>query len=72
MISEINIERRTLPEHFDQSRIQTVIEEIEMALLEDAGVHARIYADSITLKAKVSTNNLVDTVATLKDLGLIS
>ena len=72
MISEINIERRNLPQQFDQSRISTVIDEIEMALLDDGGVHARIYADSMTLKVKVSTDQLVDTVATLKDLNLIA
>lgn len=72
MITEIHIERRTLPQHFDQSRITTVIDEIEMALLDDGGVHARVYANSIELTVKVATNNLVDTVATLKELGLIS
>lgn len=72
MITEINIERRTLPQHFDQSRITTVLDEIEMALLDDGGVHASAYANSVELTIKVATNNLVDTVATLKDLGLIS
>ena len=72
MISEIHIERRTMPKHFDQSRIQIVVDEIEMALLDDGGVHARVYANSVELTVKVATNNLVDTVATLKDLNLVS
>lgn len=72
MISEIRIERRTMPQHFDQSRISTVIDEIEMALLDDGGVHARIYANSVDMTVKVATNQLVDTVATLKDLNLVS
>jgi hypothetical protein len=72
MITEIHIERRTLPERFANSRTNTVLDEIEMALLDDGGVHARAYANSVELTIKVATNNLVDTVATLKDLGLIS
>lgn len=72
MISEIHIERRTMPQHFDQSRITSVIDEIEMALLDDGGVHARVYANSAELTVKVATNKLVDTVATLKDLALVS
>ena len=72
MITVIHIERSTMPKHFDQSRIQTVVDEIEMALLDEAGVYARVYANSVELTVKVPTNNLVDTVDTLKDLYLIS
>ena len=30
---------RNLPEHFDRSRITVVLEEIEMALMDDGGVY---------------------------------
>ena len=72
MITEIDIERRTLPERFVNSRTNTLLDEIEMALLDDGGVYASVYANSVELTVKVATHHLIDTVATLKDLGLIS
>ena len=62
---------RKLPEHFDRSRITVVLEEIEMALMDDGGVYGRTFADSFTITVEVPTHQLMDTASCLKDLGLI-
>ena len=71
MLSEISIERRKLPQNFDQSRIHLVLEDIEVALLDKAGVHATAYADSICILIKVPTNNLLDAATALTEMKLI-
>ena len=45
--STIRLPIRKLPDHFDRSRITTVLDEIESALMDDGGVYVRAYADSI-------------------------
>ena len=62
---------RKLPEHFDRSRITVVLEEIEMALMDDGGVYGRTFADSFTITVEVPTHQLMDTANCLKGLGLI-
>ena len=62
---------RNLPEHFDRSRIAVVLEEIEMALMDDGGVYGRTFADSFTITVEVPTHQLMDTASCLKSLGLI-
>ena len=69
--TSIRLPIRNLPEHFDRSRITVVLEEIEMALLDDGGVYGKTHADSFTITVEVPTHQLVDTASCLKDLGLI-
>jgi len=69
--STIRIAIRKLPDHFDSSRITTVLDEIESALMDDGGVYVRAYADSMTITIEVPTNQLIDAAACLKDLALI-
>ncbi len=69
--STIRIAIRKLPEHFDPSRITTVLDEIESALMDDGGVYVRAYADSMTITIEVPTNQLIDAATCLKDLDLI-
>ena len=69
--TSIRLPIRNLPEQFDRSRISTVLDEIESALMDDGGVYVRAYADSMTITIEVPTNQLVDATACLKDLQLI-
>ena len=69
--STIRIAIRKLSEHFDPSRITTVLDEIESALMDDGGVYVRAYADSMTITIEVPTNQLIDAATCLKDLDLI-
>ena len=69
--STIRLPIRKLPEQFDRSRMTTVLDEIEMALMDDGGVYGRAHADSITVTIEVPTDQLIDAAACLKDLGLI-
>ena len=68
--STIRLARRTLPEHFDRSRIFTVIETIEQELYE-GGVYASATADSFTIEITVRTGQLLDTAKVLTELELI-
>lgn len=54
--STIRLAIRTLPEHFDRSRITTVIETIEQELY-DGGVYANATADSFTIEITVRTTS---------------
>ncbi|WP_375571270.1 hypothetical protein ABWH93_01305 [Seohaeicola saemankumensis] len=69
--TSIRLPIRNLPEHFDRSRITVILEEIEMALMDDGGVYGRTFADSFTITVEVPTHQLMDTASCLKDLGLI-
>lgn len=69
--TSIRLALRSLPDHFDRSRITSVLDAIETALLDDGGVHARTYADSVTITIEVPSQQLVDAAACLTDLGLI-
>ena len=69
--STIRLPIRKLPNHCDLSRITTVLDEIEGALMDDGGVYVRAYADSMTITIEVPTNQLIDAAACLKDLALI-
>ena len=69
--STIRIAIRKLPEQFDLSRITTVLDEIESALMDDGGVYVRAYADSMTITIEVPTNQLIDAATCLMDLDLI-
>ena len=69
--STIRIAIRKLPDHFDRSRMTTVLDEIEMALMDDGGVYGRTFADSFTITVEIPTHQLMDTASCLKGLGLI-
>ena len=69
--STIRIAIRKLPDQFDRSRITTVLDEIECAMMDDGGVFVRAYADSMTITIEVPTNQLIDAAACLKDIGLV-
>lgn len=69
--STIRIAIRKLPEHFDPSRITTVLDEIESALMDDGGVYVRAYADSMTITIEAPTSKLIDAATCLKNLDLI-
>ena len=69
--STIRLPIRKLPKHFDLSRITTVLDEIEAALMDDGGVYVRAYADSMTITIELPTDQLIDAAACLKNLGLI-
>ena len=71
MTSTIRLAIRTLPENFDRSRIVTVIETIEQALLDEGGVYASATADSFTIEITVRTDQLLDTAKVLTELELI-
>jgi hypothetical protein len=67
----IRLPIRNLPDHFDRTRIATVLDEIELALLEERDVHCSTSADSFTIMIVVPTLQLVDVATCLKGLGLI-
>ena len=69
--TSIRLPIQNLPEHFDRSRITVVLEEIELALMDDGGVYSKTFADSFTITVEVPTHQLMDTASCLKDLGLI-
>jgi hypothetical protein len=69
--STIRIAIRKLPEQFDRSRITTVLDVIESALMDDGGVYVRAYADSMTITIEVPTSQLIDAATCLKNLDLI-
>lgn len=69
--STIRLPIRKLPEQFDRSRMTRVLDEIEIALMDDGGVYGRAHADSIIVTIEVPTDQLIDAAACLKDLGLI-
>jgi hypothetical protein len=69
--TSIRLPIRNLPKHFDRSRITAVLDELEMALMDDGGVYAKTSADSFTIKIEVPTHQLMDTASCLKGLGLI-
>lgn len=69
--STIRLPIRKLPDHFDRSRMTTVLDEIEMALMDDGGVYVRVHADSMTITLEVPTNQLNDAATCLKGLGMI-
>jgi hypothetical protein len=68
--STIRLAIRTLPEHFDRSRIVAVVEAIEQELYE-GGVYASATVDSFTIEITVRTDQLLDTVKVLTELELI-
>ena len=69
--TSIRVPIRNLPEHFDRSRIPIILDEIECALMDDAGVYGKTFADSFTITIEVPTHQLMDTASCLKGLGLI-
>ena len=69
--TSIRLALRNLPQHFDRSRIASVLDAIETALLDDGGVYARTYADSVTITIEVPSQQLADAAACLTELGLI-
>ena len=69
--TSIRLPIRNLPERFDRSRITVVLDEIEIALMDEGGVYAKTSADSFTIKIEVQTHQLMDTASCLKSLGLI-
>ena len=69
--TSIRLPIRNLPEQFDRSRINVVLDEIEMALMDDGGVYCRTFADSFTITVEVPTHQLMDTANCLKGLSLI-
>jgi hypothetical protein len=68
--STIRLAIRTLPEHFDRSRIVTVIETIEQELYE-GGVYASATVNSFTIEVTVPTDQLLDTAKVLTELELV-
>ena len=69
--TSIRLTIRNLPDHFDRTRIATVLDEIEMALMEENDVHCSTSADSFTITIVVPTLQLVDVATFLKGIGLI-
>lgn len=69
--TSIRLPIRNLPKHFDRSRITAVLDELEMALMDDGGVYAKTSADSFTITVEVPTHQLMDAASCLKGLGLI-
>ena len=69
--TSIRLTIRNLPDHFDRTRIATVLDEIELALMEEHQVHCSTSADSFTITIVVPTLQLVDVATCLKGIGLI-
>ena len=69
--STIRIAIRGLNEPWDTSRIPAVLDGIEASLREEAGIPARLTADSMAIAIDVATDRLPDAAALLRDLGLI-
>ena len=69
--TSIRLAIRNLPDHFDRTRVSTVLDEIELALLEERDVHCSTSADSFTITIVVPTLRLVDVATCLKGIGLI-
>ena len=69
--TSIRLTIRNLPDHFDRTRIAPVLDEIELALLEEREIHCSTSADSFTITIVVPTLQLVDVATCLKGIGLI-
>ena len=69
--TSIRLTIRNLPGHFDRTRISAVLDEIELALLEERDIHCSTSADSFTITIVVPTLRLVDVATCLKGIGLI-
>ena len=69
--TSIRLTIRNLPDHFDRTRICAVLNEIELALLEERQVQCSTSADSFTITIVVPTLQLVDVATCLKGIGLI-
>ena len=68
--STVRLAIRTLPENFDRSRIDVVLETIEQELYE-SGVYASTSADSFTIEITVRTDQLLDAAKVLNELELV-
>jgi hypothetical protein len=69
--TSIRLTIRNLPDHFDRTRICAVLDEIELALMEERQVNCSTSADSFTITIVVPTLQLVDVATCLKGIGLI-
>lgn len=69
--TSIRLAIRNLPDHFDRTRISAVLDEIELALMEERDVYNSTSADSFTITIEVPTHQLMDAAICLKGLGLI-
>ena len=69
--TSIRLTIRNLPGQFDRTRISAVLDEIELALMEERDIHCSTSADSFTITIVVPTLQLVDVATCLKDIGLI-
>ena len=69
--TSIRLTIRNLPGHFDRTRISAVLDEIELALMEERNIHCSTSADSFTITIVVPTLRLVDVATCLKGIGLI-
>jgi hypothetical protein len=69
--TSIRLPIQNLPKQFDRSRISTVLDEIEIALMDDGGVYASTSANSFTITVEVPTTQLVDATACLRVLKVI-
>ena len=69
--TSIRLTIRNLPGHFDRTRISAVLDEIELALMEERDIHCSTSADSFTITIVVPTLRLVDVATCLKGIGLI-
>ena len=71
MTSTIQIAISGINEPWDTSRIDVIIDEIEAALREEAGVYTTVNADSMTISLAVETTQLPEAAKVLRDLGVI-
>lgn len=61
----IRIAIRSLPAHLDRSRIDTILDQIEITLADDGGVYGSTSADSMTISVEVPTHQLADAASAL-------
>ena len=60
-----------LPDHLDRSRMDTILDDIEITIADEGGVYGTVSADSNTINIEVQTGQLVDATTVLAEAKYI-
>jgi len=60
-----------LPDHLDSSRMDTILDDIEITIADEGGVYGTVSADSNTINIEVQTGQLVDATTVLAEAKYI-
>ena len=67
----IRIAISSLPDYLDRSRIDAILDDIEITIADEGGVYGTVSADSNTINIEVQTGQLVDATTVLAEAKYI-